>query len=817
MNKVKNKSKRKIISVIKGCRNKFGITGNSNAVTLNLFQGLLIAMLFIAFSSIANAETIKGKVFGYDADRKSSPLRNARVVAVPSMKGGMTNAKGEFSFDITKNDSSLVITSAGYKADTILISAIENKLDIALQMQNIELEGVEATGSKVATQMNFTGGVKTETITSRGLHKAACCNLSESFTTTPSVDVQYTDAVTGAKRIQLLGLQSIYSQIQQQNIPIMRGLASNYGFSFVPGRWLEEIAISKGASNVKNGFESITGLINIAFKKPESEHPTTLELYMCGDVATHPGLSTLELNADHTINFDERNGTTFYLFGNLVNNEIDHNNDGFLDKPMGNQINFLNKWHTGAGIWHGKYDIQVMYDDRKGGQVSPGILELPVDLWQMRNKTQRYNLNVCNGFELNDAGANIGTILSFTSHKQEAYFGSRIFNGEQNSFYANIMYQLPFTPDHSDCVDDHHSKHSIFSNSTLTTGFSLQYDNYLELFDLFALPDYDGDYPTFKNDANVIIPGLFLEYAFDLSENFKVIAGLRGDYAKIKTVPLFTFDTVFNKVLLTPRLHLKYGLIPEKLVLAASAGKGHRVARELAENSAYLASNRGYRLNYIKYDRIDEAWNYGANMYYTFSLFGCPVDFNMDFYRTDFINQVIVDLDRCTCHVHLYSLEGSGGKSYSNAFQVDATLQPITNFYITAAYRMNDVKQTTADELRDKPLQSKHKSFLNFQYNTEMNEWAFDFTIDYNGSGRLPRDADKIIKRYDPFVLLNAKITREFKNFDIYIGADNITDYRIPNPIKGYQTPFSLGFDASMIYGPVAGICVYLGIRYKMY
>lgn len=779
---------------------------------------ILFAVLITAFNSIAAETNIKGKVFGYDANRKSSPIKNARIVVIPSMRGAMSSATGNFSFDTHIADSLLVISSAGYKADTLILSNISDRLNIVIQLENIELEGVNVTGTKVATTLDFSGGIRTETITTRGLQKAACCNLSESFTTTPAVDIQYSDAITGAKRIQLLGLQSIYTQFQQENIPFMRGLASNYGFAFVPGQWLNSISISKGASTVKNGFESITGLIDVAYKQPEDEYPTTLNFYI-------NDMLMMEVNADHTINFNETTGTTFFLHSNLFKKEVDHNSDGFLDRPMGNQINFLQRFHTRAGIWENKSAYQIMYDDRQGGQLGYHTgakrvydsSESPI-LWGMRNKTKRYNFNTRNGFIFNDAGTNIGSILSFTHHKQEAYFGNRTFNGEQNSFYANIMFQLPINAA-TDCDDEHnHSNinhnHSTFENTTITAGFSIQYDNYKELFDSF----YYNNNIIRNNDANVVIPGLFIEYAFRVFGDLNTVIGIRGDIPKISINEVLfpnQSTTLGDNLLLSPRLHLKYGLIPDSLILAGSVGRGYRVARELAENSSYLASNRRYILN--KNNNIEEAWNYGANMFWTTKLFDCPIDFNIDFYRTDFIDQLVVDLDKSPDEVHLYSLIKNNGKSYSNAFQVDATLELITNLFITLAYRMNDVKQTTAAELRDKPLQSKHKSFLNIQYNTDMNDWAFDLTFDYNGSGRLPLDVDYTIKRYEPFLLINAQITKAFKYFDIYIGAENLTNYKIKDAIKGNLTPFAPGFDASMIYGPITGVCTYLGIRYKIY
>jgi hypothetical protein len=768
----------------------------------------IVVFIVLSGSSVAVAEHIMGKVFGYDIDRKPTPLKNARIVAMPSMKGAMSSANGEFMFDALDSDSLVIISYSGYKTDTLIISEIVDKRDIQVQMQNIELEGVEVGGNKYASTLAFTDGVKTETISSRGLLKAACCNLSESFTTTPSVDVQYTDAITGAKRIQLLGLQSMYSQIQQENMPIMRGLASNYGFAFVPGQWLEGISISKGASTVKNGFESISGLINITHKKPESENPTTLNYYI-------NDMTMMEFNADHTINFNETTGTTFFLHGNLLAREMDNNKDGFLDKPMGNQINFMNRWKTSSGIWEDISGYQIMYDDRKGGQL--GYHKGNDSLWGMRNKTQRYNVYTKNGFILNEAGMNVGSILSFTHHNQESFFGNRKFNGEQNSFYASIMFQLPI--DTTTHTHEDGGSHNMFCNSALTAGVSLQYDNYRGLFDNF----YYTKLKT-NNDASVVIPGLFIEYAFDLIKDFKAIIGMRTDFATLgNPIKMYEegekvsdiYSQSLNETLLTPRLHLKYGIIPDTFIVAGSIGRGHRAARALEENSGYLASNRKYILE--SYNTIEDAWNYGANMYYTTGILGIPVDFNMDFYRTDFVNQLVVDLDKSADEVNLYSLKSVDGKSYSNAFQVDATLQPLTNFFITLAYRMNDVKMTLNGELREKPLQSKHKAFLNFQYNTEMNEWMFDFTIDYNGSGRLPKDANNEYKRYDPFILMNAQITKSFGNFDIYVGGENLTNFMIKDAIKGNLNPKAVGFDASMIYGPVTGMSAYLGLRYKLY
>ena len=107
-------------------------------------------------------------------------------------------------------------------------------------------------------------------ISSKELQKAACCNLSESFETNATVDVSFTDAISGAKQIKMLGLDGIYTQITQENVPLIRGLSSAYGLTYVPGTWIESIQIIKGAGSVTNGFESFAGQINLEYFKPEN-------------------------------------------------------------------------------------------------------------------------------------------------------------------------------------------------------------------------------------------------------------------------------------------------------------------------------------------------------------------------------------------------------------------------------------------------------------------------------------------------------------------------------------------------------------------
>ncbi|MGI6369520.1 MAG: TonB-dependent receptor [Ignavibacteria bacterium] len=731
---------------------------------------ILLLAIFTLLTQYNTYAKLVGKVMGEDENRNPVPLKNARIMALPSKKGTLSDKNGNFELLPATNDTLLTISYVGYKSEDILISDISRQEPLTIQLvSNLVLEAVNVDGAKYASTLTFSDGVRTEGISSRGLAKCACCNLSESFAASPSVDVQFSDAITGAKRIELLGLQSTYSQILAENVPILRGLATTFGFALFPGQWLESISIAKGSSVAKNGFESISGLINLDYKKPQDENPTFLNLYI-NDMAH------LELNADHTIKINDDISTMLFLHANDLFLEFDHNNDSFLDKPMGKQLNFMNRWFIKKDdFWNNVTAIHLLTDTKEGGQKGY-FKENKRDLYGMNIKTNRYHIFTKNGFVLNDHGMSLGTILSFTHHKQEAFFGKRNYDGQQNSFYANFMFQTPL----------------LFENSTLTTGASLQYDNYLESLD------------SLQMNAMENIPGLFAEYSFNKIENLSIIAGIRVD-----------FPNNYKKFI-SPKLHAKYNF-NDHIILSASIGKGYRIPHAIAENSGYLASSR----NFIIEENIlpEEAWNYGTNLILSFKIFDIPFDVNAEYFHTDFINQLVVDLDRNPQEIYFSNLTNT---SYSNTYQVDITAELFKRFFITAAHRINDVKMTTNGILQSKALQSRSRSFVNFQYNTEMNEWAFDLTLNYNGKGRIPTtstnpDEYKRNEEFDPYFLVNAQITKSFGDFEIYIGGENLTGFTQENPIIAADAPFSKYFDASLIWGPTSGAHYYLGLRYKFY
>lgn len=751
---------------------------------------IAIAISFVCLN-LAHAAEVKGVVYGMDENGKKIPLPKATISAIGEKVGTFTDSKGHFKLKVSDKVHNIVASFAGYEKDTVHIHADhheghdheaenheaeeneheghdheEELLEIVLR-PNFSTKAVQVVGEKSAIDISLSSSVKMETITAKGLHKAACCNLAESFEVSPSVDVEYSDAVSGAKRIQLLGLSGTYSQLMIEKVPSLRGLGSIYGLAYVPGPWMESIQVSKGAASVSTGFESMTGQINVEFKKPENLDPTFINVY--GDQ-----MGRAELNINHAMKVNDNLSTMLLAHGNYYNTKIDHNDDSFLDKPLVSQVNLQNRWKYHGEVWESVTAAKALIEERKGGQKAYYTDDDP-SKYGINVKTQRYEVSTKNGFVFNDEPfSSLGTIISFAHHKQESFYGLRSYNGEQNSFYANLLYQF-------EAIED----------VGVTTGFSYQYDNYLEQFD------------SYNADRMESIPGLFAEFTVTTIEDLTILAGFRADFPN-------EYDPF-----LTPRLHLRYG-IDDLTTLRASIGKGYRIPHIFAENTGLLASSRQVIINGTL--EPEEALNYGVNASTIVNLFGMDFTFNAEYYHTDFQNQVILDMDSEPGKATFSNLDG---KSYSNSVQFDMQFEPITRLVLTAAYRLNDVKVTIADELVDKPLQSRHKGFFNAMYDTKDNGWNFDVTLEYNGGGRLPNTSAnpeeyRLDENFEGFLIMNAQITKRFKNWDIYVGGENLADFVQHRPILAYDKPFGENFDSSMIWGPVVGRMIYAGIRVNL-
>jgi len=639
------------------------------------------------------------------------------------------------------------------------------------------------------------------------LYKAACCNLAESFETNASVDVSYSDAITGAKQIQMLGLSGVYSQIQAENIPAMRGMASQFGLNYIPGSWMESIQISKGTSSVVNGFESITGQINVEYKKPATADMVFVNFF------TNSNLR-FEANALGAWKINNKLSTMLMLHGDDFRYKFDRNGDNFMDLPLLSTINVFNRWdYINPGKFVSRFGVKYMNENRNGGTMDynkstfvddTAAINKGTEPYGFGLKTQRAEAFWKNGLMFTGKPyKSLALILSGTYHDQKGFFGINDYAGKQVSFYGNLLYS------------------SIIGNTNhkFTTGLSFVYDDYNETYNQkLYVYDYQVSgvttdaglftiHHSFQNDYNwdriESVAGAFFEYTYNLKDKFTLIAGVRADY-----------DNLYG-LFYTPRLNLRYRF-NETTILRGSVGMGYRTANIISENLSLLASQR----QLITVEPLDQekAVNYGINFTKEFKIFKRKAEFDIDVYRTQFINQVIVDMDSMPTAVFFYNLNG---QSYSNSYQAQFSFEPIKRFTALLAFRINDVKTTIDGVLQQRPFVNKYKGLVTLSYATKFEKWKFDFTTQFNGSARLPNQnkMPESLRRPEntpEYIILNAQVSKKFRNFDIYLGCENLTDFRQLDPITEPARPYHTHFDTAMTWGPVVGRTFYLGFRYKL-
>jgi len=630
-------------------------------------------------------------------------------------------------------------------------------------MMNLELEEVNVTTRRLTTNPR-TLTIQTQQINYGELCRAACCNLGESFETNPSVDVSYSDAVTGARQIKLLGLSGSYVQMLTEKVPNFRGLAAPYGLSYVPGSWMESIQISKGTSSVVDGYESITGQINVEYKKPQDSDRLSVNLF--GSSAMR-----FEANADAAFVLNPKLSTMLFTHYSNDSREHDGNNDGFMDMPKTQQVNLFNRWYYKTDRFISQLGVRFLSEERNSGQMSN--LNAPYELYRIGIRTNRFEAFAKEGLILDPKkNTSFGLILSGSYHDQDAFYGRTTYDAAQSNFYANLIYQTEFTP-------VHHFK----------AGTSLNADIFRE--------KLNGQ----NYDMDEIVPGIFGEYTFRLKKKLVAMAGVRGDFHNEEGF------------FVTPRVHLKYDPF-EFLHFRGSIGKGCRTAHVLAENNYLLASSRAIIIaNDLK---RENAWNYGVS---ATAYIPVTKEKNItlvgELYRTDFVNQVVMDLDSDPHAVKFHNLDGA---SYSNNYQLEATYEFFNGFTTTAAYRITDAKVTIDGKLREKPLTSRYKGLLTMGYQTPLKKWQFDFTTQLNGGGRMP-DPDPVNplweKEFGAYPVFNAQITRYFRTWSVYLGSENILNYTQGNPIIAANDPWGSDFDGSMIWGPVHGRKIYAGLRWS--
>lgn len=731
----------------------------------------IIIVILSLFPIIAFAKDIKGKIIEKHNSGEIIPLAGASIFWKNTTIGTAANSDGNFSINPTDKSNILVIQFVGYETKEIAIKEFNNATLVVELIPNIALNEVVISKRKAGTVLDRNNPIQSQSITGAELCKAACCNLSESFETNASVDVSYADAATGAKSIKLLGLTGKYIEMMTEKNPNFKGLASVYGMVYVPGPWMESIQVSKGVGSVINGFESITGQINIEYQKPQKSPKFYLNTY-----ANSMGMS--EINAITSVKFSPKLSTSILAHVQDNDREIDMNHDHFLDDPMVTQYNFVNRWNWEVNQnLKAQFGVKFIDEQRIGGQKGYNANQKNDinNKYRINIDTRRYEAFAKIGYLFpNNDDKSIALITNFSSHEQNSFYGLRTYDADQKYFYANLLFQSYIG----------NLKHKY------TAGLSYVYDDFTDYLSV-------DDLETKRTEK---VAGAYVEYTWLPNEKITLQTGLRYDE-----------HNIFG-AFATPRIHFRYQFTPKSTVRLAG-GSGRRTSNPIAENSFLLASSRSFEISEDL--KQEKAWNFGVSLTQYFNLFGKGFTASADFYRTTFDNQVIVDLDRSVNSVKFYNLDG---RSWANNYQVELKFEPIERFDITTAIRFSDVKADINNEFRKVPYVNRYKGLINLSYATNFNKWQFDFTTQCNGDVRIPStqaNPSQFQRREKSpaYALLNAQITKRFRIWELYVGAENLSNYTQKNPIIEAENPFGDHFDASMIWGPIQERKFYLGIR----
>ncbi len=724
------------------------------------------------------AHFIKGMVMQTNRKGQFIPLAGASVVWLGTGSGTQTDEHGLFRLTPSATEHQLVVSYAGLTSDTLTITD-RHELKIVLA-EGQALNEVLVTSRQRSTFLATLSPVRTQIMTERELFKAACCNLSESFETNPSVDVSYNDAVTGSKQIQLLGLSGIYTQLTVENLPGPRGLATSLGLNSIAGPWIESIQLSKGTGSVVNGYESIAGQINVELKKPEKSESLYANAYI-----NDFGKTDLNLNLARQVG--KKWTTALLLHDDFISNaSVDFNKDGFRDLPTGNLFSLINRWkyEDARGLMM-QFGVKVLAERRTGGETDfrAGRDKFGTDRYGLGIHTNRYEAFAKIGYVFpQQKYKSIGLQLAGFQHEQDSYFGLTTYDGRQRNLYANLIYQ------------------SVISNTRhkFRTGLSYLNDRYRE--------QYQGT-PYHRTES---VPGAFFEYTYDNLKGVMMVAGIRSDYHN-----LFGW-------FITPRLNIRLQPFPGNTI-HLSLGRGQRTANIFAENSSVLVSAREVLIRGSRpggaYGLSPEVgWNKGISIDQKLHWWHRNALLSIDFFRNDFSNQVVTDLENPR-QVQFYNLQG---KSFSNSLQAELQFEPIKKLEMRLAYRYFDVRTTYNGVLLKRPLVAAHRVFSNLAWSA--GNWKLDFTVSWNSSKRLPSTvtnpaAYRMGDRSPAYAVMAGQVSRSFgpgKNFDLYIGVENLGNYYQRNVILSAAQPFGPYFDATMVWGPVSGRMFYLGWRLKM-
>lgn len=739
-------------------------------------KSIIIILSLLLSTFLFSQNTIQGNIYGEIDNGEKTPIFNATVFLKKASIGDQTDEDG--AFEVSGNfefPDTLFIRASGYYQDTLVLSKKDKKLKVEITLYpDHVLEEVVIRAKRENSSILRLDARNTENLSSGELRKAACCNLSESFETNATVDVNIADGVSGSKRIQMMGLSGRYTQVQFENIPILQNLDQAFGLSSVPGTWIESIQITKGTGTVANGYESMAGLINLEYKKPDNIERLYVNAY--GNIQGRG-----ELNLHGGKEFNNKWSSAWFLHGSSMMVENDRNNDGFRDVPIGEEVVVLNRWKYKSELFRAQFGVKANYYDKSGGQM--GFDRYSSESNSLYGVGVR-NLNVeafgKTGFlfEENEFSS-VGLVYYAKYQELNTVFGKRSLDAAEQRGYINLMYE------------------TILGSTlhTLKSGASFVYDDLSQR----MIDDFDVG-ATFRDlNRTELVPGIYSEYTYKGLVTTGVL-GMRLDYHNLYGLQY------------SPRANLKY-LFTEDMDVRLTAGRGFRVSNYAVDNMSLMATNTPWMVSNDIQPEV--AWNFGASWFYEFKMFNRKATWSIDYYHTFFENQLIADRDETPDAIIMRNLDG---QSFSNALQTDFKFEPARDFEIKMAYKFLDVRATMGGELMTKIMVPNHRGFINFGYQTRNKRWEYDLTASVFGPRRLatvglPNGEISAENTSETVPMLSGQITHVFKKFEVYVGGENLLDYRLDNPIVDVENPFGERFDATRVYAPIIGINVYAGIR----
>ncbi|MCC6688880.1 MAG: TonB-dependent receptor [Saprospiraceae bacterium] len=721
------------------------------------------------------SQTLKGTLQSYSGDK----IDHAEIKWLGDVIGTYTEEDGTYELERSKVSDKLLISAIGFYSDTVEVEAGLTQFDIKMTPIR-QLTEVTVSSKRQDSYVSTLQTKNVETLTAHELKNAPCCSLSESFETNATVDVVQTDAVTGTKEIQMLGLKGIYTQVLLENKPDFGGIGSAYAMDFVPGTWIDAIQISKGASTVVNGYQSITGQINVELIKPNKGKPLYINAY-----GNHEGRYEANVVLNKKYKSPWSQGLLMHASGQQ--NRSDHDHDSFIENVLRSTYSGVYRLFYTGDIWDVQLNFTGAYDDRKSGQYAhKHILDDSEGLYHINQTNKRFEVFGKAAFlGMKGEKESFGFQWHAIHHDLNNFIGYRSLLANETDLLANLLY-----------------KNRIGNNNnTIEFGLNGQIDNIKQNYE---------NMPLNYNDRTA---GLHAEYAYSnkdahstasaFMKNFGIVAGIRLD------------NHSQQGWFVVPRVNVKYNFTDET-ILRFSAGRGLRRALPFTDYINRMANNRTWVVQANL--PLEDAWNIGGNFTQSFTLKERNGQIALDAYQVLFNQQVIIDMDESAKNVYIYALDG---KSQSTTIQVSGQYEIFAGMNLKAAYKYSGVKLDYLEGYRDAVFVPKDRWLFTAAYKTPNQKWMFNLLANYTGKMRLP-DTDGIPESVlglnkeesNPFWRFDFQTTYFAKNFEIYSGIENFMDYRQKSPILDHHNPFGEYFDAGRVYAPLNGRMFSLGVRY---